>query len=220
MESFINSLPKPVLAVLAILVGIVVFMLTNPPHTICDTHAETLRESQTGNIFPTSYKKNKIPPVLVQAKESCQIGNSAGSCYEYFAVLKKLATDVSKSSSECTAQLFEINEVKTALNDGIELLVRLAWGNIPPEQGLARFGWLQESEISVFCHLKNVFIRANGEEAWTLLRRKISAKLPGEEAPLSSDPTQAVVELKKATAVLSEEEIWSRSLFSVRCESF
>lgn len=220
MENFINSLPKPVLAVLAILIGIVFFMVSNPPHTICDTQADSLRESQAGNIFPTLYKKNKIPPVLIQSKEACQAGNSAGSCYEYFAVLKKLAADISKSSSECAAQLFEINEVKLALNDGIELMVRLAWGAKAPEQGLERFGWLQESEIAIFCRLKNVFIRANGEEAWTALRRKISAKLPAEEIPFSSDPNQSMVEPKKATAVFSEEEIWSRSLFSVRCESY
>ncbi|MEK2644509.1 hypothetical protein [Bdellovibrio sp. BCCA] len=220
MENFINSLPKPVLAILAIIIGIFVFMLINPPHTVCDTQASTFKETQAGNIFPTVVKKNKIPPAIVRAKEACQLGNSAGSCYEYFMVLKKVADDVGKASSECTAQLYNITEVKSALNDGIELMARLAWGIKPPEPGLERFGWMQEAEIAVFCRLKSVYLRANGEEAWAALRKKVAAKLPGEEVPFSSDPAQATVEPKKATEMLAEQDIWNRSLFSVRCEAF
>lgn len=220
MESFINSLPKPVLALLVILIGIFAFMIMTPPHTICDTQESALREAQAGNIFTTVVNKKKIPPVLARAKEACQLGNSAGSCYEYFLVLKKVAEDVAKSSSECTNQLFNINEVKTAFSDGLELMVRLAWGVKPPEPGLEKFGWLQEAEIAAFCKLKSIFLRANDEEAWAAFRKRVAAKLPGEEDKAASDPTQATVEPKKATAVLSEEEIWNRSLFSVRCEAF
>ncbi|WP_374029806.1 hypothetical protein [Bdellovibrio bacteriovorus] len=220
MENFINSLPKPVLAFLAILVGIVVFMIVSPPHTVCDTQATTLRELQAGNIFPTEVKKNKIPPAITRAKEACQLGNSPGSCYEYFLALKKVADDVGKASSECTTQLFNINEVKAALNDGLELMVRLAWGIKPPEPGLERFGWMQEAEIANFCRLKSIFIRANGEEGWIAFRQRVVAKLPGEEIPPPSDPAQVAVEPRPATAVMSEQEIWNRSLFSVRCESF
>lgn len=220
MDNFINSLPKPVLAFLAISIGIFVFILLSPPHTVCDTQETALRESQAGSIFPTVVKKNKIPPVLVGAKEACQLGNSAGSCYEYFMVLKKVADDIGKASSECTNQLYNISEAKAALGDGLELMVRLAWGSKPPDQGLEKFGWLQEAEIATFCRLKSIYIRANGEESWTAFRKMVSTKLPGEEAPTSSDPSAAALEPKKATAVFSEEEIWNRSLFSVRCDSF
>lgn len=222
MENFINSLPKPVLAVSAIFLGIVLFMLYSPPHSVCDTQAATLRETQAGNLFATQEgkAKNTIPPALVRAKEACQLGNSAGSCYEYFMVLKKVADDVAKGSSECTAQLFEINEVKSALNDGVEMMVRLAWGVKPPEPGLERFGWLQEAEVAIFCRLKGVYIRAKGEDAWVALRQQVAAKLPGEDLVPSSDPAQFMMESKKATETLSEQEIWSRSLFSVRCDSF
>ncbi|MGZ3769763.1 MAG: hypothetical protein ACXVCP_08000 [Bdellovibrio sp.] len=220
MENFINSLPKPILALLVIFVGVVAFMVMSPPHTVCDTQEAALREAQAGNIFPTIEKKHKIPPALVRTKEACQLGNSAGSCYEYFMVLKKLADNVGKASSECTHQLFSVDEVRVALSDGLELMVRLAWGVKPPDQGLEKFGWLQEAEIATFCNLKSIYLRSNGDEAWMSFRKKVTAKLPGEELPLASDPSQASVEPKKAIAVLSEEEIWNRSLFSVRCESF
>lgn len=220
MENFINSMPKPVLAFLAIFVGIIVFMLIEPPHTVCDTQAATLREVQKGNIFPTQFKKNVIPPTIQRAKEACQLGNSAGSCYEYFMSLKKVADDVAKGSLECASQLYNIKEVKSALNDGLELMVRLAWGMKPPEPTLDHFGWMQESEIASFCRIKNVYVRANGEDAWVELRKKLATKLPGEEIEPSTDPTQVGVEPRSAAVMLSEQDIWNRSLFSVRCESF
>ncbi len=220
MESFINSLPKPVVAIGAIFFGILLIFLLSPPHSVCDTQEATMRETQAGNIFGTVEKKKKIPPVVVRTKEACQLGNSPGSCYEYFMVLKKVVDDLSKASSECTAQLFSINEVKSALNDGIELMVRLAWGVKPPEPGFDRFGWMQEAELAIFCRLKGIYIRAEGEDAWGALRNRIATKLPGEEIPPSSDPSQVTAEARKASELLSEQDIWNRSLFSVRCDAF
>lgn len=220
MEKLIESLPKPILALLAILIGIGVFMMVNPPHTVCDTQEEAMREAQKGNLFPLEVKKNKIPPSIARAKEACQIGNSAGSCYEYFSSLKEVASEVGKASSECAAQLYGVKEVSAALNDGIELMARLAWGVKPPEPGFERFGWMQDAEVATFCRLKSIYIRANGEEAWNALRLKIFAKLPGEDLPVATDPAVAVVEPKKATAVLSELDIFNRSIFSTRCEVY
>nr|BFD58664.1 hypothetical protein CKG001_07710 [Bdellovibrio sp. CKG001]BFD62089.1 hypothetical protein BdHM001_07700 [Bdellovibrio sp. HM001]BFD67998.1 hypothetical protein HAGR004_30200 [Bdellovibrio sp. HAGR004] len=220
MENFLNSLPKPVLAILVLAVAIVVFMVMSPPHSVCDTQAETFKELQKGNIFPTLYKKNKIPPTIVRAKEACQLGNSAGSCYEYFTILRQVAEGVGKASAECTPQLYGLAEVRSALNDGLELMARLAWGTKPPEPGLERFGWMQDAEIAIFCRLKSIYTRANGEESWVSFRRKVYEKLPGEEIPPSSDPNYVAAEPRKATLVLSEQDIWNRSLFSVRCEVY
>lgn len=220
MENFLNSLPKPVLAILVLVVAIIAFMIMSPPHSVCDTQAEAFKEQQKGALFPTEYKKSKIPPTIIRAKEACQLGNSAGSCYEYFTILRETADRVGQASAECTAQLYSINEVRSALNDGIELMARLAWGIKPPEPGLERFGWMQDAEIAIFCRLKNIYVRAQGEEAWANLRRRVYEKFPGEEIPPSSDPSQVTVEPRKATLVLPELEIFNRSLFSVRCEVY
>lgn len=220
MEKFINSLPKPVLALLAIIVSIVVIMLINPPHTVCDTQEAAFRDSQKGVLFITEVNKKKIPGSLARSKEACQLGNSAGSCYEYFTALKGVADNIGKGSSECLTQIFDIKEVSTVMNDGVELMARLAWGVKPPEPGLDRFGWMQEAEIAIFCRLKNVYTRAKGEEAWTELRKKIFAKLPGEEPVVSSDPSMAAATPKSATLAMSEQDIWNRSLFSVRCDAY
>ena len=117
-------------------------------------------------------------------------------------------------------QLFDIAEVTKVMNDGVELMARIAWGTKPPEPGLERFGWMQEAELAIFCRLKNTYVRAKGEEAWTELRKRVFAKLPGEEVPVSSDPSVAAATPKSASLVFSEQEVWNRSIFSVRCENY
>ncbi|QDK46501.1 MULTISPECIES: hypothetical protein [unclassified Bdellovibrio] len=221
MEKFLNSLPKPVLVLGALIIGIAVVIGFQPPHTVCDTEEEALHDVLKGKLFATQVKKITTPPSILREKEACQLGNSAGSCYEYFSTLKAIADAVSKSSSKCAKQLYDVKEVTVALNNGIELMARLAWGVKPPEPGsMERFGWLTDAEIATFCRLKSTFIRANGEEAWTELRNAVSAKLPGEEVPQTPEGTIATVTPRKASAVLTEVDIWNRSLFSVRCEVF
>jgi hypothetical protein len=220
MEKFFNSLPKPVLVILVLVAAIIFFMVANPPHTVCDTQVEALQESLQGTLFPIKSGKNMLPPNLSKAKEVCQLGNSAGSCYEYFSLLRKIAGEVAKSSSECTTKIFEVPEVQLALNNGIELMARIAWGNQPPEPGVSRFGWLQEGDLAVFCRLRGIYLRAFGEEGWTEKRLAVFAKLPGEAPPAGSDPSVITVEQKKATQVLTEQEIWNLSIFSVRCENY
>lgn len=220
MDDFLNSLPKPVLVFGALVIGIVVIMLLNPPRTACDTQVESFKEAQRGNLFVIKDKKTTVPATISRAKEACQLGNSAGACYEYFQSLRSVAEGISKSPQECAAQLFGINEAKAALNDGVELMVRLAWGLKPPEPTLERFGWMQESELAIFCRIRNAYVRANGEQGWIELRRRVFNKLPGEEVPPALEPDQIAVEPKKAVIMMTEENIWNRSLFSVRCESF
>ena len=220
MEKFFNSLPKPVLVLLVLVAAIIFFMVANPPHTVCDTQVEALQETLAGVVFPKKEKKNVLPPNLSRPKEVCQLGNSPGSCYEYFSLLRKIAGEVGKSSAECTATLYEVPEVQGALNNGIELMARLAWGNQPPEPGFARFGWLQEGDLAIFCRLRGIYIRAFGEEAWSEKRKAVFAKLPGEAPPAGSDPNSIIIEQKKATAVMTEQDIWNLSIFSVRCENY
>lgn len=224
MENFFNSLPKPLLVLIVLAGAVVFFILASPMHTVCDTQLEVLKEAQKGNIFPTVVKvqgtNQKIPAGIIKAKEACQIGNSAGSCYLYFSSLRSVAVDIGKASSECAPMMFATEEVKLALTDGVEVMARIAWGTQPPEEGFARFNWLQESEVAVFCRLKNIYVRAVGAEGWEGLRRKIYKKLPGEPPAPQADPGQAAVEPKSAAVMMGEQDIWNRSIFSVRCESY
>lgn len=228
MENFFRTVPPTVLALLILAGAIVLFIVANPMHTLCDTQGEVLQEAQKGNLFASQVaivkegvtRKEKVPPRIVAAKQSCQVGNSAGSCYEYFTILKSIAVDIGKVSSECYAQMFELPDVQKALTDGVEVMARIAWGPEPPALWWNRKGWLQDSELAVFCRIKNIYIRAHGQEGWDELRKSVFSKFPGEPPVPKTDPNQSVAEPKKAVQVMNEQEIMSRSIFAVRCESF
>lgn len=219
MENFINSLPKPVLAILVISAALIFFMLNDPPHTVCQVQVENLRESLKGQVFPVVVNKNTLPPVIVRAQEACRQGNSSGSCLEYFGILRKAARDVKNYSSECRVELVEIPEVRRSFYEGVILLTKMAWGSSAPEPGMARFGWLQESEIGLFCLLKDVYSQGLGDEAWNGLRMNIYQELPGELRP-GLPGSQVGQESPRAMATMDEKDIWARSLFSVRCENY
>lgn len=242
MEQFINSTPKPVLAIIAILLVVFFLWNTNPPHTVCDAELAQKKEALQGILFPQKIKKHTNPPKIQAVKEACQLGNSAGSCYEYFDLLRDLAQLVSGSTSECMPKYFEVPEIQKTLKDGIEIMARIAWGSVPPDPAAySRYSWMQEAEISTFCRIKSIYIRGAGESAYEELRKQVSAKFPGEksleeqaqdlkalEKQVSENadggqgtPDDAVEpSVKLASETLSEQEIFSRSLFAVRCEAF
>lgn len=220
MEKFFNSLPKPVLAALVIFAALVFFMLNDPPNTVCDIQIGNLKEALKGQVFPTTVKKNKIPPIIGRAQEACQQGNSAGSCFEYFSILRKVARDIRNFSSECRADLLGVTEINKNLREGVTLMTKMAWGSRPPEPGMARFGWLSDSELGLFCLIRDVYSNGLGEEAWSGLRQSIFKELPGELPPSMSGNESLGVEPPKAMTTMEEKDIWARSVFSVRCENY
>jgi hypothetical protein len=222
MEDFLKSLPKPAIAILAIAGALIFFALYDPPHTVCDVQAENLKEEMKGQIFAATVKKNKIPPLILQTQEACQQGNSPGSCFEYFEILKKMAKSIQNYSSECKTEFASIPEVKKAMKDGVTLMALMAWGSHPPELGPNRFGWFQESELSLFCRLKDVHVQSFGDESWQELRRAIYKLFPGEALPgaPTTDKAALTPEPPRATETHSDKDMWERSIFSVRCENY
>ena len=214
LEQQIAQMPKMLLALIALTATVIFLFVFNPPHTICDTQVDTLKENLVGPVFPMTEKKNTIQPRIKNAQETCKIGHSAGACFDYFSILKMIAKQIDNSSPECRAQLLSISEVQKALKDGVEIMALAAWGPQPPVSPAARFGWMQESELAIFCYIKDVYEKAAGEEAWSALRLAVNKKYPGENATI----TNLDVDGPKASEKMTDNEIWSKSIFSVRCE--
>ncbi len=214
LEQQIAQLPKMLLALIAIIATVVFLFVFNPPHTICDTQTDTLKENLVGPLFPTVVKKNTTQPQINVAQASCKTGHSAGSCFQYFSILKMIAKQIDNASPECRTQLIDVKEVQVALKDGVEIMALAAWGNKPPESPAARFGWMQESELAVFCYIKDVYEKSLGEEAWSQLRLQVNKKFPAEA------PATAALDAPgpKAIEKMTDNEIWTKSIFSVRCE--
>lgn len=118
---------------------------------------------------------------------------------------------------------FSSAPLKMVFEDAMTLMVTKAWGERPPEPGPQKFGWMQEYDIAVFCHIKDVYVRALGDLAYSQFRDKIFKTLPGEAPavfppPPGLDPNRKLA--IKVSSYMPTEQIFERSLFSVRCDSF
>ncbi len=220
-EQFIQTVPRPVLVIGALIIGVGLIMLFSPPHTICDTQIDQVKENLVGITQPFKIKKQTMPAKITKALENCYQGSTPGACYDYFQTLRSLARFVMAGTSECRPEIFSIKDINEAINEGVTNMALLAWGDKPPAPGaFGRFGPLQDSELALFCYLKSAVIAGSSEESWHGLRKKVFEKLPGEEVDLPKDPKDILVKARPAPKLLSELDIWNRSLFSVRCENY
>lgn len=202
--SFLQNLPKTVLVFAVLILGTMLIIYSNPPHTVCTSQKEIFIKTQQGVLYAQNMgKKGNKPPIYRQALELCRNGNSPGACFEWFASVKKLLSELNSLQQECKIEMGEIPEVRTALMDSVEVMVRLAWGTKPPTGLGDRYGWLDLGDIAMFCEIKKYFTEAYGEELWNQKRLQVYQKLPGayqDKQPL-----------------LTSDEIWQKSLFSVAC---
>lgn len=108
------QLPKPVLAALIISLAIGVFLIMEPPHTICDTQRENIQKGMEGVLFPIKVGKETVPGRIHKAMEVCHFGNSGGACFEYFDILRKTSRSVKEASAECAAGILGVPIAKYA----------------------------------------------------------------------------------------------------------
>lgn len=216
----LDQIPRPLLVFLVLSVGIALFFVIQKPQSLCDSQFEIFKESQQGQIFSRQGKTSLRPAIYPRLVENCKIGNGPGACYEFFNLLRKLIRDLNGSQSECLVPFGKVDEVKRALFEGTRLIVQAAWGDQPPEKGVAKFGWMETSDLALFCQLKEMIIKIYGELEWDTFRLATHNKLPGEAQIIKDGICLNCDQIKKAPEILSVEEIWARSLFSLRCEQF
>ncbi len=216
----LDRIPRPLLVFAVLLIGIALLFVIRKPHSVCENQLELFKEAEAGQIYTRKVKAAQRPAIFPRLMDNCKIGNSPGACYELFTAFRKVLRDLDGASQECLAPFGEEVEIRNAVVKGTELLVMLAWGSKPPEQGLAKFGWLETPDLSLFCQMKAMYIRMYGTEAWESFRLATQAKLPGEAELIEDGNCVNCDSLKKAPAVFSAEEIWVRSLFSLRCDQY
>lgn len=215
----LNSLPKPILVFLVLTLGVAGIFVLQKPHSVCDSQLEVFKESMKGKIYPRVEKNLTLPASYFRLLENCKLANSAGGCFEYFDLLRSMLRELNGAPEQCLQPFGEIKEVKSAFNEGLEIMAMLAWGNQPPESA-SRFGWLETLELGLFCKLRANYIRIYGAEALELLREKVNAKLPGEPPVIQDGICTNCESRKAASQIFSREELWVRSLFSVRCDQY
>ena len=202
MVDFFRALPKNILAFLAIAGGILLILVINPPYTVCESQLEAVKKAQQSFL----YKEKPNSAVLKTTKyqylrDRCKSTNDPGGCYELFRGVRILLEDMNALSQACGPAAGNAGEIHKALWETVELLLRLAWGEKPPEGRMAKFGWLDVADTTLFCKLKTRITSIYGEESWVAFREKMMADLPGAK-------------------LLTRNQIWDLSLFSENCARY
>ena len=204
MGAFFRSLPKNILAFLAIAGGIVFIVLQDPPKSVCDSQVNLIKEMQSAFLYKDEFfpKSKVIKTTKYQyLRERCKSTNDTGGCYELFQEMKNLLRDVATLSRECASAAGGVKEIRTAIWETLDLIVRLAWGEKPPSAYSAKFGWLDTADVSLYCKLKERAQLVFGEPAWNSFREKMMADLPGAKE-------------------LPRNQVWDMSLLSENCARY
>jgi hypothetical protein len=209
------------LLIFSVLVGgVLFFFLAQKPHSVCDSQIEVFMESERGSLYSQEIKGQRRGPMFGRQMEACKAGNSPGACYELFALLRRVLRDLDAAPQQCLSEMGSVEHLKPALFEGLELMVLLAWGRQPPEAGMQKFGWLETSDLALFCSLKRKINQIFGETAYEKLRIELQNKLPGESVVMREGLCVNCENRRTANETLSSDEIWVRSLFSVRCDLY
>src|SRR5262249_7811152 len=134
-------------------------------------------------------------------RDNCKKTNNPGGCLEFFQELKVLLNDLNAFPTECGGVASDQKEYSRALWEPVEILVRLAWGEQPPASYSAKFGWLENPDVGLFCQLSQRINTFYGEDAWVRFRERVMHELPGAKD-------------------LPRNQVWELSLFSENCARY
>lgn len=200
MGGFLGSLPKTILAVLALLVGFVFIILNDPPKSVCSVQIENFREAQKRFLYSETINNVRRPALAEEQLRICRAANSPGGCNELFFQLRILSKDLGSVPSQCSSTIGGEAEVANFLWKSYRLIVELAWGSKPPIGYESRFAWLDSSDLALFCDLKRNITDIYGEERHKTFQEEMFQSLPG-------------------ASELTREQIWQRTILSTRCDA-
>lgn len=201
MDRLLAVLPKNVLALLLIVGGIVLIVLFQPPHSVCDSQIEVVNKNQQSFLFKDPKSKQILTSKYERLRDHCKVTNNPGGCYELFQELKTMSHDLGTLPAECGSAVRGTVQYDRALKESAEMMVRLAWGEAPPSSYSAKFGWLEISDITLFCRLKDRLFAFYGEDWWNTFRERMMLDLPGAKD-------------------LARNQVWDLSLFSENCARY
>ena len=215
-----ENIPKPLIVGVILFAASFAFYYLDPPHSPCQSQVEVLKEKLKGRLFPGKGKREALPGAYATQLENCKLANSPGGCYELFNTMRLVVREVSNLGFECNEDLAAVDELKGPIKNVLALMVRIGWGESPPLPGDSSKQWLDVADISLFCHLKDLFLRYNGKEVLDEFQKGLFATLPGEGPVFELGKCSNCENRKNALQVNSLEEVWVKSLFSTRCDHY
>lgn len=203
MKEFFARLSRGTIAFLAIAVATLFIVTNDPPHGLCHSENDQFLKVQKPFMKPNAdllkaFKKAKAPSERLYNR--CKESDNSGGCLEYFIKLKKYVSDYNVISLECKKTAIKGKNTKKIFTQSLELLVNIAWGDQDEEtQKLSKYSWLDQSDLNLYCRLKEEYQKSLSESAWENYREKLMANLAGAEN-------------------LSREQLWKNSLLSIPCK--
>ncbi len=181
--------------------GILFIVISDPPRTVCFSQTDYLQEQQQGFLFSDPKAPESRKPSFTRMFEYCEKNNGPGGCYEFFSKMRLLSQDLQSVPDECTGRAGGFQEIENALWKTMNLMVRAAWGSVPPKSYPEKFGWLDAADIALYCSLKTQLIRLYGNSTWENYREKLFHELPGAKD-------------------LPRKDTWEKILLSEECRKY
>ncbi len=229
IQDLIQKIPRPILVIGVLVLALAFIVFQNPLQDGCDVQVTNFNRSVRGILVGYKTKKNLTQYAQIENfKNLCREGNSAGACENYYEALKKITSGFKIVDSKCVPKLIENYEnLPKVISNGIQVMALNAWGEVPPSGVSERLGWLSEIEIYTFCRLKNQYVTLTSDEEYRALRAKTYAEFPDVWPEKMSVEDRAEVPRPRAlksvsnpTGSLSDDEVFKRSLFSLRCDLY
>jgi hypothetical protein len=201
VKAWLESIPKFILGPMAVILGIIYFVVQDPPRTICDEQFSIFKKENAKYLYP--YEKNSIvvPPGIKRDIEACRIGNSPGGCYDWLEGIKKMVHATRNIPDKCGgSRIEELAPLKQWFDQSMFLFSQISWNNTGTiRDGL--FNWLEQDDMAMFCRLKDEYIRLIGKDEWRALENSLGVGL---------------MKLKKTP----KKETWERTILSHKCRVY
>jgi hypothetical protein len=231
LNQIIQKVPRPILVVGVLILAIGLFVYNDPLRDECEVQS-ALFEKKTLGLLTAVRTKNKNKniqfPQIKYWRDRCKEGNSIGSCNDYFDGLRSMTKELRSVSDKCQITYSEQNEnFSQYLLEGLQIMALVAWGEKPPEGPANRLGWLSTVHLQTFCYMRRSFILISDEETFEALKVKVYREYPDDwpeslsaEDRLPENRPRALKSKINLEGSLKPEEVYSRSLFSVRCDLY
>ena len=188
MVQWLLSLPRPLFVFLVLTTAILFILFNDPPHTICRVQINQFKSWQEGLIYKARNDKLNKKPLMQTLMKTCKDLAEPGACYGLFSRIKVFIRDFHVVSEDCKMELSELPAVKKTLLSVYDLMIRLAWGDEPPDVRKGqKFNWLSALDRELFCSVKQKIISLYGEQTLSAQEQKTFLQLPGADSLKTDD---------------------------------
>ncbi len=204
MDSFsqkLMALPRAVLVTLVLAIGIVFIVLSDPPKNVCDAQVDAFTKSTAKWLAIDSKDRFQTRTKIEQWMSTCQTTGDTGGCFPLFEGVRQVLRVKNSVSPQCFGKLGEQSAFSKMIWQTLDLMGRLAWGAKPPLSSAVKTGFLDASDISLFCALQEAATDIYGRNQYQAFLQPYFADLPGASS-------------------LSRQDAWDKMIFSVNCQAY